>query len=355
MSITIGVDYHKKTSTYCVLDEHGKRIYRSTLPNEKEAISQFLGKYPEPKQLAMEATRNWSLYYDFVKEHINEFQLGHPKKMKAITESETKNDKHDAQVIAELSHMGFLPRAHVSSPYIRDVRDMVRYRGKLVDHRRTIKNQVHSLIDRNVWLEDRPKQFKDLFCQRGMEWLKTVQLQPKQRFILDDLLLSYAQTNELIDRVEGYLSTFVDEFALMHYLRTTPGFRKGGINAIVVLAEISDLNRFHKAKGLVRYAGLIPREHSSAGKISHGRLVKDANMHLRTAFIECTLAAIRVDKGMKAYYKSVKERAGSSAAIIATARKLATAVFHVLKEQRPYRPHEFQQSLVAACHSSSSH
>ena len=348
MSITMGVDYHKRTSSYQVLDKEGAKIKRCTLPNEKEVIKNFLLSYNEPICLAMEATRSWSLYYDFVKPYVKEFELGHPKKMKALSESEIKNDKHDAQVIAELSYMGYLPKAHVSSSSIRDIRDVVRYRGALVEQRRSIKNIIHALVDRNVWLEDRPKSFKNMFCQRGIKWLGTLTLQPKQRFILSDLLQSYENLNKMINNIEGYINTFHDELPLMQYLRTVPGFRTGGINTIVLLSEISDIGRFKKAKGFVRYAGLIPREHSSAGKISRGRLVKEANMHLRTAIIESTLAAIRVDKGLQAYYKSVKIRSGSSAAIIASARKLATAIYFVLKEQRAYFPYV---PPVAACHS----
>jgi len=351
MSITIGVDYHKKTSSYCVIDDAGNKIKRCKLPNQKDAVKNFLLSFDEPICLAMEATRSWSLYYDFIESYVNKFQLGHPKKMKALSESETKNDKHDSQVIAELSHMGYLPQAHVSSPLIRDIRDVVRYRGALVQQRRSIKNMVHSLVDRTVWLEDRPKSFKDIFCQRGIKWLESLNLAPKQKFILTDLLQSLENLNKTIKNIEGYITTFHDEFALMKHLKTVPGFRTGGINTIVVLSEISDINRFRKAKGFVRYAGFIPREHSSAGKISRGRLIKEANMHLRTAIIESTLAAIRIDKGLQAYYKSVKQRSGSSAAVIATARKLATAIYFVLKEQRPYLPHKFDVPPVAACHS----
>jgi transposase len=353
MSITIGVDYHKRTSSYCILDGSGNRIKRCTIDNNKAAIKNLLSAYKEPISLAMEATRSWSLYYDFVTAYVDEFKLGHPKKMKVISQCETKNDTHDAQAIAEMSFHRYLPQAHVSSVAIRDIRDIVRYRGALVQQRRSIKNLVHSLIDRNIWIDEQPKSFKDLFCQRGMKWLETIELKPKQRFILDDLLASYRSIVKNMENVEGYISTLHDELPLMKFIRTVPGFRSGGINATVVLSEISDINRFQKVTSFVRYAGLVPREHSSAGKIIRGRLVKEANMHLRTALIESTLAAIRMDNGLKTYYKSVKKRSGSSAAVIATTRKLATALYFVLKEQRSYMPHHFVDPSVAICLSSS--
>ena len=74
-------------------------------------------------------------------------------------------------------------------------------------------------------------------------------------------------------------------------------------------------------------------------------------MHLRTALIESTLAAIRADQGLKAYYQQVKSRQGSGPAIVATARKLSYAIFYVLKEQRAYRPENFNPP-AAVCHPS---
>lgn len=88
--ITIGVDFHKKTSSYHVLDTTGRKLKSTKLENTHDNIRDFIQSFRGPKQLAMEATRNWGLFYDTVNDLVDEFHLGHPKKMKAITESETK-------------------------------------------------------------------------------------------------------------------------------------------------------------------------------------------------------------------------------------------------------------------------
>ena len=162
----------------------------------------------------------------------------------------------------------------------------------------------------------------------------------------------FDQLNEQISTVESYIKSQEHELPGAKYLRTVPGFKTSKVNLYCVLVEASDIKRFRKAKGFAHYAGLIPRERSSGDKHITGRLVKGANMHLRTAIIESTLAAIRADKGLQSYYKQVKARRGSGPAIIATARKLSYAIYHVLKEQRAYRAHNFT-APVAACHPSS--
>jgi len=347
--ITVGVDFHKKASSFKFLDEKGKPIKRYKLDNDPECIRSLLSSYPGEKQLAIEATRSWSLFYECVKDHVDHFYLGHPKKMKAITSSETKNDKTDADMIAKLTYSGFLPQAHVSSTDIRQLRSLVRYRGYLVNQRRSVRNQVHSVIDRNVWPCHKPKSFKDIFCKRGRQWLSELSLHEREQFILNQCLQKFDQLNEQISTVESYIKKQEHELPAAKYLRTVPGFKTSTVNLYCVLVETSDINRFRKAKGFAYYAGLIPREHSSGDKQIVGHLIKGANMHLRTAIIESTLAAIKIDKGLRAYYKQVKARRGSGPAIISTARKLSYAIYHVLKEQRAYKAHEFKMPVVA-CH-----
>ena len=335
--ITIGVDFHKKTSSYHVLDRTGQKLKSCKMENTHDNIRDFIQSLPGPKQLAMEATRNWGLFYDTVSDLVDEFHLGHPKKMKAITESETKNDQKDAELIARLLQSKFFPKAHASSLNTRQLRSLLRFRHFLATQRASLRHQVHILIDRNLWPQERPGNFKSLFCQRGQQWLKTISLPERERFILDQCLENFDQLNVKIKDLESFIQQQTLDLPGLKYLRTVPGFMLSKINAFIVLLEIDDIHRFAKARRLAHYAGLIPRERSSADKHRTGRLVKGANLFLRTAFIESTLAAIRMDKGLKQYYKSVKTNACSSAAIIATARKLAYAVYFVLKEQRPYR------------------
>ena len=338
--ITIGVDYHKRTSSYKVIDAEGKSLKACKLENCRENIRQFIQSIPGPKRLGMEATRSWGLYYDCVSDLVDEFHLGHPKKMRMITESETKNDKKDAELIARLLHSGFLPEAHVALSDTRQLRSLLRFRYFLVKSRAALRNQIQTLIDRNIWVSDRPKNFKSPFCLRGLKWLKSIELPPRERFILDGCLKTQEEKTLEIMKFEAYIQSETIDLEGLRHLRTVPGFRLSKVNSLIVLLETDNIQRFKHARNFAHYAGLIPQEYSSGDKHRTGRLVQSANRHLRTALIESTLAAIRADKGLKMYYQQVKIRAGSGPAIIATARKLSLIIYHVLKEQRAYRPYE---------------
>lgn len=351
--VTIGVDFHKRTSTFQVLNEHGQPVKRCKLDNNTKNIRTFIQSIPGPKRLAMEATRSWGLFYETTHDLVDQFSLGHPKKMVALTTAEIKNDNNDAMMIAKLAYGGLLPAAHISALPVRELKGIVRLRSFLVNQRRGVRNQIQTLLDRNIWPTDRPKSFKSPFCKRGMNWLAGLKLSQRERFILDESLAMFNELNQKVDAIDWFLQSQKIELPQLAYLRSVPGFKSGGINAYRALIEISDIARFNNSRGLLFYAGLIPREHSSGDKQHKGRLVKGANLNLRTVLIESTFAAVRQDKTLKAYYKNLKAKSGSGAAIIATARKLACAIYYVLKEQKPYSSSYLSPSATA-CHSSQS-
>ena len=187
------------------------------------------------------------------------------------------------------------------------------------------------------WLCQRPASFKSPFSQRGLAWLKALELPERERFILDQCLKSFSHlTKQMID-IEHYVEGQSLDLPGIEYLRTVPGFHRSKVHIYTVLLEVDDINRFNKARNLAHYAGLIPRERSSGDNHRTGRLVKQANKHLRTAIIESVFGAMMKDRDLRSYYQSVKDRRGSGPAIIATARKLSYAIYHVLKDRTNYK------------------
>ena len=351
--ITIGVDFSKRTSHYCVLDSQGQPMKSCKIENRPELIKGFFEGLPsdEPRQLAMEATRSWGLYYETAKHYVDVFHLGHPKKMKVITHSEIKNDRKDAEAIARLLHSGFLPKAHITLLDRRQLKSLLRFRHFLVRQRVGIRNQIQTLLDRNLWPSQRPTSFKDIFCERGKKWLKVLPLPSIERLILDQCLAAHRSLSDQILKIEDDTKAHSADLPGIQHLKTVPGFKRSRVNLYTVILETDDIRRFRKARHFAHYAGLVPREHSSGDKHHTGHLVKDANSFLRQAILESVFGALKTDRALRAYYQSVKERRGSGAAIVASSRKLCYAIYHVLKEQRAYRP--FQNPPVAAMAASS--
>jgi len=334
--ITIGGDIHLKTSTFCVLNEQGQRLARQKVLNDPDTIKSFIVSFPGEKQFSIEATYNWQVFYELLKDAVDEFHLLHPKKLQAIIQSQAKSDNADADMLAELTWRGRLPEAYTSCAETRQFRHLLRARVKVAQQIASVKNQIHALINANIFYSQRPKNFKDLFCKRGLIYLQTVALPEKDRFLVDELLAEIQQ----LEKTKAQLQTYIEQAEFhtedMELLSTVSGLKKSKLLKYIVASEIDNLARFRNARALVAYAGLIPRERSSGEKIRKGALRSDSNTFLRWALIEASLGAILSDKGLKAYYQDVRKRHNPSAARVACARKLLTAVYYVLRDRRPY-------------------
>lgn len=333
--VTIAADVHLKTTTFSVRNANGDRIMRQKVVNERDILLDFVRQFPEEKQFSMEASYTWPIFHDLLKDEVDQFHLLHPKKLKAITDSQSKNDANDADMLSHLTHAGFIPLSYKADPDTRIFRRFLRTRVRMSMSISSIKRQIHALINSYVFYSERPKNFKDLFCKRGLLYLSEVKLPEKARALLDHLLLNIAAITKVLDSLDRQIEAIDFKHADREILETMPSMR-GKVIKYVILAELDTVTRFRNARSLIAYSGLIPRERSSGEKIRKGHLRSDINHFLRWAMIEAVYPAIMADKNLKAYYKTVKERTNSSSARIACARKMLTSIYHMLKERKPY-------------------
>lgn len=341
--ITIGCDAHLKTSTMTVLNHDGKKIMGTKLDNEPNTILSFVRQLPGPKEFAIETNYNWPVYYDLLNDEVDEFHLLHAKKLKSIIESQSKCDKHDADEIAYLTHIGYIPRAHTTNAESRQFRRLMRNRIKIAQRITSIKNQIHAILNANIFYSDKPTGFKSLFCQRGLCYLKEVALPKHERFVIDRLLEQMSYLNRLKETFECYIQQIPFACDQMPFLQSVPAMN-GKVLNYTVLAEIDGIEHFKNSDALVAYAGLIPRDKSSGQKFRKGKLRTECNQFLRWAMLEAVVPAILKDRALRAYYQQIKKRSNSSTARIAVARRLLKAIYHVLKEQRPYYAWEVKKT-----------
>ena len=127
------------------------------------------------------------------------------------------------------------------------------------------------------------------------------------------------------------------QIRIISLLKTIPGV--GDITALTILSEIGDINRFPDPRHLHSYAGLVPRVYASGESSRYGRITKEGSKFLRYVMVETAhhqLLLKRKYVGLKWYYQRIASRKNNQTAAVATARKLLTVVFKVLKEKRPY-------------------
>ena len=341
----VGVDHHKRYCQLAAVNEQGELVREGQVPTDREALSRFFAELGQPCAATLEAGRNWGLVYDWLEEAVEELQLAHPAKVKAIAWAKIKTDTIDARVLAQLLRVNLLPTAHIPGPKSRALKNLLRQRIFLVMLRTMLKNRIHALADRHH-LET--EKFSDLFGKGGRAFLQEAARllpAPDGELLRQDLEL-LDQLRAHIRATEGWLRQASEAEEGVGWLSSLPGI--GRFLALVILAEIDTIERFATPQKLASYAGLVPATYASGGRVFHGRLTKQGNKYLRWALVEAVWPAIRKSAGLRACYERVKARHGANGAKAAVARKLCELVWHVLRERRVY---EERRPRVALYHS----
>ncbi|HLG88094.1 MAG TPA: IS110 family transposase [Alphaproteobacteria bacterium] len=330
----IGVDYHKAYSHIVVQDTAGKTLRSGRVRNDSRSLAGFLSPYSDNAHAVLEATRNWTVMFDWLDELCEEVVLAHPLKVKAIADAKIKTDKIDATILAHLLRTDLIPAAHAPSLRAREARSALRERMFYVRLRTMVKNRITTAFDRYPEQTAALKRCGDLFGTTGRKQLATVDVSAIDRIQIDRSLAFIDDIERRIVECEGTIKALSKGNVNVKRLKTLPGV--GEFFARLIDAEIDDIGRFRSAAKLAAYAGLVPSTYSSGGKTFHGRIIKQGNKWLRWAFVEAVAPAVSCDPDLKEYYERLKATKGANRAKVATARRLLTIAFQLLRDGRSY-------------------
>ncbi|TVL96336.1 MAG: IS110 family transposase [Candidatus Brocadia sp. WS118] len=334
----VGLDIHKKYCISAVMDKEGKMLDRRRIESKPQALKHYFNELPEPCHVAMEACYNWGYFLDILEDVTEEISLAHPLKTRLIAETRIKTDAIDAKVLADLLRTNLLPLAYIPGSETRRLKNFLRYRAGLAAMNTQVKNKIHALLDQHEFAEKETlAQLTDLFGKQGRHLLTEVCLPGQDTQILKSWMNLWEHIHQEILKADVWIRHHAKEDPLSSLLQTIPGI--GAQFALLVRYEIDQIERFRTAKKLVSYAGLAPSTYSSGGKTRHGGITKQGNKWLRWAFVEAAQRAPLTSPYFKQYYERIKDRAGWDRARVATARKIAEAVFGVMKNQQVYQEH----------------
>lgn len=298
----------------------------------------------------------------------------HPKYVRSIPGKKT--DKKDSKWIADMFKHGLVEPSFMPPADIRQLRDLMRYRNKLVNIRTGEKNRFqNSLTVSNVQIAS---VVSDVFGKTSQSILKLMLDNPnltledispliskKMKSDPKDILKSingsfddsqvskmtvclnhYDAINECIESLEQQILKLTVKYSTeINLLLTIPGISE--TSAIFIIAEIgTNMNVFISDKHLASWAGLTPRCKESAGKKQSVRIIK-AGQYIKPLLVECALNAIK-DKScpyIKARYESIKKRRGHKKAIIAIARLLLVSTYHILNTGEVFDNDRFDNLL----------
>jgi len=277
--------------------------------------------------VALEMTTNSFQLYDDLLPHVHSVTLVHPPHVKLITRAQVMTDKIAALILARLHAVGLLPPVWVPPVEVRDQRAVLAQRSKMVRLRTQAKNRLHAVLHRHHILPCEG----GLFTAGAREWWLDLPVTPLERVrVQGDLdTLTFAQSQ--VNRLKKTLVELAAQDERVVLLVQLPGISI--VNALTLLAAIGDISRFPSAKHLVGYAGLGARVHDSGQTRRTGKITKAGRRDLRTAMVEAAHTAARVHPHWGRELRRLEPRLGRNKAIVAIARKLLVAVWHVLTKE----------------------
>ena len=314
-------------------------------------------------QVGMEATGiYWKPVYA-VLEDAFDLIVGNAHHIKNVPGRKT--DVKDSEWIADLLRHGLIARSFVPPKPIRELRDLLRYRRKLVESRTAERNRLHKLLETaNIKLasvasdvfgasgkamlkalvrgDSTPQQMAQLAKQRLRRKLPELELalegkvEEHHRFVLEMQLARLEQIDEhvgkLDERIDGKLASYREPHAR---LTKIPGVDR--ILAAVMIAELgTDMSVFKSAGHLAAWAGVCPGNNESAGKRKRSEARK-GNVHLMTALVEAAHGASRKKNSyLKDKFFRIKARRGYLRAAVAIAHKILRAVYVMLSTGADY-------------------
>lgn len=365
-----GLDVHKLTIAACLISENGdgtsnqqKRIF-GTMTQQLRELAQWPAE-AKVTAVAMEATGiYWVPVWTVLEPYGFELLLINPEHYKAVRGKKT--DLKDGTRIAELLQDGRLAGSYVPPVAIRVLRDLTRYRTKLVQYQSSIANRIQRLLEQcNVKLasvasdvlgvsgqamlralaagETNPQRMADLAKRQLRKKIPALQLAlegcllPHHRFLLSDMLEELDHIGSKIARLELAIEEQMRPYQkAVDAWMTVPGVKQR--LAWNLVAEVGPtVDAFPSAADLVSWAGICPGNNETAGKRKSGT-TRNGNRWARKALCEAAWAASKTKATyLQAQFRRLAAIRGSKRAIIAVASTILTIGYHMLQEGTTYR------------------
>lgn len=383
--ICCGVDVHKSfiVATIGTTDNHGVTTYKTrNFCTHNKDINSFKDWLISNNcyDVCMESTgKYWIPIFNILEDYFN-ITIANPKYIKAVKGKKT--DKKDSIWITDLFKHDLCPGSFIPPKQTRNLRELLRYRFKLVNMSASEKNRIqNSLTISNITLDsvltdlfgksatlildyilslEKPEDFDEEFC-------KTL-LQKSAKSKSDDIITSISgfsipdstivklkSSRTHLDSIKNTIETIDNEIdriidseyrGYVDLATTIPGISQ--VAAKIIISEIGiDMSVFSSSKKLCSWAGLTPQNNESAGKKKSTR-VSRAGIYLKPTLIQCANAAVKSTKEpyFRNKYLKIKKRRGHKKAIVAIARMMLTCIYKMFQTGESFNPIDINYSDI---------
>jgi transposase len=320
----VGIDFHRRRSVIVRVSGSGERLGLHRIVNDPFELAKVIALCGESPEVVIEATYGWYWAVDLLQELGAVVHLANPRALN-WGDRRVKNDVNDATDLADMLRLNRLAEAWIAPPALRELRELVRYRAKLVQLRSGLKAQVHAVMAKEGAL----LAVSDIFGPAGTRQLDQLELaEPFARRVrsLRDLIAVYDRE---INGLERDIHDHLKSHRGYQAVQAINGI--GRVSAAVLVAEIGDVSRFPTPAHLCSWVGLTPKHHESDQKTRRGRISKQGSRLVRATLIE-GISRYHGGPHLDAQYHQLAKRRGKNKARVALARKVLTLVYYGLRD-----------------------
>ena len=312
----VGIDLHRKTIVLAAVNDTGDAMKPITIPcADTDAIINAMRAWG-PFRAVVEATGTYRWLYDLLRPY-GTVLLAHPFRLRAMIQRRTKTDKLDAQLLANLLRINQIPLAYIPPESYQRLRDLVRCRTRLGREMAEAKIRLRALLAR----QNREAPFRVPFGVRGLAWFRRQDFGPIENLVRDELLERMRHFERQMTLLDRHLAEMATSFPQTEALLDIHGIAL--FSALLIVAELGEVERFRTAKQVGAYSGLTSRVHQSGGHCYQGSITRQGSPWLRWILVQAAMKATREDVALKNLYARVRKRSGAKIARVAVARKLA--------------------------------
>lgn len=319
----VGFDYHDCFVQVCVMDASGTVLGNRRIANSLVDVVDYVDNVREGRLIegaAIESCCGASQFAEALQDQYEwTVKLAHAGICSKMKQSPDKTDFSDAELLADLCRVGYLPHVWLPPKEIRDLRRLGRFRQQLVNQRRALKLRIRAML-REERIEV-PKEVGNVWTKGWLKWLKDeARLSEHSRWVMDNHLSDLERLVAKVREVEKRMEDATSDDPIVQRLRACKGV--GVVTAVVMRAEIGSFQRFACGKQLARYCAVTPRNKSSGYRMADAGLIKAGSLTLRTMLIEAAHRLARYQSEWKTMKQQLIERGKpSSVAVAAVANR----------------------------------
>jgi transposase len=283
----VGVDAHKKDLFIAMLVGDQTMPVTWQLANEPTAVRRLVRKLereaPGPVRVCYEAgPGGYALQRQMTTPRVS-CQVIAPALIPRKPGERVKTNRRDARKLTELLRAGLLTEVRPPTPEEEAVRDLCRARDDAREDLQRCRHRLGKLLlRRGLHYSGRN------WTRAHRQWVDSLEwTQPAERVVVDDYLLAIDHTEARLLELDARLT----EIAQADPYREPVGWLRcfrgiDTLTAILILAELHDFRRFHSARALMAYLGLVPGENSTGEKHRRGRITRTGNALVRRLLVE---------------------------------------------------------------------